>query len=61
MTSPNRSVVCILLVAFTAGMMIALGGCSKTGKLATSAERSGGLWSIKVSSTAFEDGGMIPA
>ena len=46
------------LILITAAALI--GGCSAEGKLASRGELSGGLWTVKVSSPAFEHQGEIP-
>ena len=39
---------------------VALCSCDNMGKLASNSKRSGGLWSLKVTSPAFRDGEPIP-
>jgi len=48
----------VLLVACAAAC--ALGGCSPEEKLADRSERLGGLWGVRLSSPAFENGDPIP-
>jgi len=44
-----------------AGLLAALaGGCSNENKVATANPRTGGLWALKVTSSAFGDGEAIP-
>jgi Raf kinase inhibitor-like YbhB/YbcL family protein len=51
-------VACSLVVV---GIALCNSSCNNMGKLATNSKRSGGLWSIKVTSPAFRDGEAIPA
>ena len=47
-------------LGFQIFIIFALAGCSSDSKLATNSDLSGGLWSISVSSPAFNNMGMIP-
>jgi Raf kinase inhibitor-like YbhB/YbcL family protein len=62
MSGRKQAVTSAVAVVAVLGMFALLsGGCNNDSKLATASQRSGGLWSIRVSSTAFDDGKAIPA
>jgi Raf kinase inhibitor-like YbhB/YbcL family protein len=46
--------------AVLAFLALVISGCSSDSKLASNSDLSGGLWSISVTSPAFNNGGMIP-